>query len=272
MYRLEDVRKVFDGEVSAVDGVDLVVAPGETVAVIGPSGAGKTTLFRMLNLTVRPSSGRLWIAGEDAAALPRGRLRELRRRIGTIYQQHNLVGRLRVAHNVLAGLLGGWSALRALRSLFGPRPVDLRAAQEALAQVGIPEKLWARTDELSGGQQQRVAIARVLLQDPQVILADEPVSSVDPTLAQGIVRLLVALCRERRKTLIMNLHSVDLALAHFPRIVGFREGRVAFDRPAGDVSETLLAALYAGARPDLPEDLPHAIPAVRSCTPVLRPQ
>jgi phosphonate transport system ATP-binding protein len=138
--------------------------------------------------------------------------------------------------------------------------------------VGIPEKLWARTDELSGGQQQRVAIARVLLQDPEVILADEPVSSVDPTLAQGIVRLLVALCRERGKTLIMNLHSVDLALAHFPRIVGFREGRVAFDRPAAEVSPMLLARLYAGARSDLPEDLPHAAPTVRSCTPVLRPR
>jgi phosphonate transport system ATP-binding protein len=272
VYRLEGVRKVFDDAVVAVDGVDLVVTPGETVAVIGPSGAGKTTLFRMLNLTMRPSNGRLWIAGEDAAALPRRRLRDLRRGIGTIYQQQNLVGRLSVVHNVLAGLLGRWSALRALRSLFRPRADDVRAAQNALAQVGIPEKLWARTDELSGGQQQRVAIARVLLQDPRVILADEPVSSVDPTLAQSIVRLLVTLCRERRKTLIMNLHSVDLALAHFPRIVGFREGRVAFDRTAGAVSETLLEQLYAGAPPHLPEDVPHALPAVRSCTPVFRPQ
>jgi phosphonate transport system ATP-binding protein len=174
--------------------------------------------------------------------------------------------------NVLAGLLGRWSLPRAVGSLVRPRAEDVHAAHAALAQVGIPEKLWARTDELSGGQQQRVAIARVLLQDPEVILADEPVSSVDPTLAQAIIRLLLALSRERGKTLILNLHSVDLALAHFPRIVGFREGRVAFDRPASGVSAELLADLYAGSRPDLPEDVPHAAPAIRSCTPLVRPQ
>ena len=165
-------------------------------------------------------------------------------RIGTIYQQHNLVGRLQVVHNVLAGNLGRWSTVRALYSLLNPQGVE--QAQRALSQVGIPEKLRARTDDLSGGQQQRVAIARVLVQDPDIILADEPVSSVDPSLAVSIVTLLRDLSAESRKTLVMNLHSVDLALAHFPRIVGIQDGRVLFDLAPDKVSADLLSMLYTG--------------------------
>jgi phosphonate transport system ATP-binding protein len=246
VYRLERLTKAFDGGVVAVSGVSLKIGTGERVAIIGPSGAGKTTLFRILNLTIHQTGGTLWIGGQEVGALRGARLRRMRRRIGTVYQQHNLVSRLRVVHNVLAGRLGDWSLLRAVRSLLAPRAEDVRAAHEALSQVGIPEKLWARTDELSGGQQQRVAIARVLVQHPEVILADEPVSSVDPTLAEGIVGLLVELSGTFRTTLVMNLHSVDLALAYFPRVIGFRDGRVAFDRPSVEVTDELLAALYAG--------------------------
>ncbi len=243
MYRLEGLTKQF-GDLVAVAGVDLKVSHGERVAVIGPSGAGKTTLFRILNLTLRPSAGRLWIGEREATALHGRALRELRRRIGSIYQQHNLVPRLRVVHNVLAGRLGAWSALRALSSLVRPAEVDV--AYRALEQVGMPEKLWARTDELSGGQQQRVAIARVLVQNPDILLADEPVSSVDPSLANTIVRLLLDLATASGKTLLMNLHTVDLALAYFPRVIGFREGRVTFDRNPAEVTDELLAQLYAG--------------------------
>ncbi len=243
MYRLEGLTKRF-GDLTAVAGVDLKVSPGERVAVIGPSGAGKTTLFRLLNLTLRPSAGRFLIGGVDATAQHGRALRDLRRRIGTIYQQHNLVPRLRVVHNVLAGRLGSWSALRAVLSLVNPSEAE--AAYRALEQVAIPEKLWARTDELSGGQQQRVAIARVLVQNPDIILADEPVSSVDPSLAVAIVRLLLDLAAASRKTLIMNLHTVDLALAYFPRVIGFREGQVCFDLNPAEVTDDLLAQLYAG--------------------------
>ena len=246
MFRLEHLTKVFDGGVLAVNDVSLKIGTGERVAVIGPSGAGKTTLFRILNLTVPQTGGRLWIKDREVTHLWGGPLRGMRRIIGTVYQQHNLVPRLRVVHNVLAGRLGDWSLWRAVRSLIAPRGEDVRAASEALLQVGIPEKLWARTDELSGGQQQRVAIARVLVQHPEVILADEPVSSVDPTLAQGIVNLLVELSRTFHTTLVMNLHSVDLALAYFPRVIGFRDGRVAFDLPSAEVTDGLLTALYAG--------------------------
>ncbi len=244
MFELESIRKVFDDGTVAVDGISLAIGRGEHVAFIGPSGAGKTTLFRLLNLTLRPTSGILRLDGVDVTSMSDAKLREARRRIGTIYQQHNLVGRLRVIHNVLAGNLGRWSALEAVASLVRPREVE--GARRALAQVAIPEKLYARTDALSGGQQQRVAVARVLVQNPDVILADEPVSSVDPSLAVSIVTLLRDLSAESRKTLVMNLHSVDLALAHFPRIVGVQDGRVLFDLAPDKVSADLLSTLYTG--------------------------
>ncbi|HEY7521850.1 MAG TPA: phosphonate ABC transporter ATP-binding protein [Methylomirabilota bacterium] len=247
MYELDGIRKVFGDGAAALDEVSLTIGRGEHVAFIGPSGAGKTTLFRVLNLTLRPTSGRLRFDGRDAAALSDGGLRAARTRIGTIYQQQNLVGRLPVVHNVLAGNLGRWSAMQALASLVAPH---VSPAERALAAVGIPEKLWARTDELSGGQQQRVAIARVLVQDPDVILADEPVSSVDPSLAVAIVELLRDLSAGAGKTLCMNLHSVELALAYFPRIVGIRDGRVHFDLAPDTVTDELLRELYAGHHDD----------------------
>ncbi len=244
MYELDGLGKRFPDGTLALDEVSLTIAPGEHVAFIGPSGAGKTTLFRLLNLTLRPTRGTLRLDGVDVTTLSGRALRAARRRIGTIYQQHNLVGRLRVVHNVLAGNLGRWSALTALASLVRPRGLDVAA--RALGRVGIPDKLHARTDTLSGGQQQRVAIARVLVQDPDVILADEPVSSVDPTLAAAIVTLLRDLSAAAGKTLLMNLHSVELALANFPRIVGIRDGRVRFDLAPAQVEPARLEALYAG--------------------------
>jgi phosphonate transport system ATP-binding protein len=247
VYELQGIRKIFGDGAAALEDVSLTVGRGEHVAFIGPSGAGKTTLIRILNLTLRPTAGRLRFDGRDAASLSDAALRGARTRIGTIYQQQNLVGRLRVVHNVLAGNLGRWSAVQALASLARPRPA---VAARALERVGIPEKLWARTDELSGGQQQRVAIARVLVQDPDVILADEPVSSVDPSLAVSIVTLLRDLSASARKTLCMNLHSVELALAYFPRIVGIRDGRVLFDLAPDKMTDELLGELYAGHRDD----------------------
>lgn len=243
-YRLQDLRKEFALGQIAVNGVDLAIGKGERVAFIGPSGAGKTTLFRMLNCTLRPTAGRLWIDGEDTSCLHGKRLRQVRRRIGTIYQQHNLVPRLKVVHNVLAGKLGSWSLGRSLISLMRPSDIDL--AHEALSRVGIAEKIFSRTDELSGGQQQRVAIARVLVQDPEVILADEPVSSVDPTLAMSILNLLLNISEETRKTLLVNLHSTHLALSFFSRIIGIKGGATLFDSSPREVTEETLAQLYAG--------------------------
>jgi len=244
MYELDQVWKRFADGTVALEGVSLTVGPGEHVAFIGPSGAGKTTLFRILNLTLSPASGTVRLDGADVSRLGEAELRAARRRIGTIYQQGNLVGRLRVVHNVLAGNLGRWSTREALASLVRPREVE--TAHRALARVGITEKLYARTDQLSGGQQQRVAIARVLVQDPDIVLADEPVASVDPALAASIVALLRNLAAESRKTLLINLHTVDLALGSFPRIVGIRDGRVLFDLSPEKITGELLRALYAG--------------------------
>jgi phosphonate transport system ATP-binding protein len=247
-YRLEEVEKVYGRHQVAVSGISLDVKNGERVALIGPSGGGKTTLFRMLNCTFRPTSGKLWINGDETGSLHGRRLREVRRKIGTIYQQHNLVPRLGVIHNVLSGQLGRWSLVRSLASLIRPANVDL--AYSALKKVGIDEKIFSRTDELSGGQQQRVAIARVLVQDPEVILADEPVSSVDPSLALAIVNLLIEISRNTHMTLLMNLHSIDLALAYFPRVIGIKKGNALFDLPPDKVTESLLEDLYSGHLPN----------------------
>lgn len=244
MYKLEQLTKQFDNGIVALDAVTLTVQPGEHVACVGPSGAGKTTLFRLLNLTLAPTAGRLCFGGTDVRQLQGRSLRTTRRRIGTIYQQHNLVPRLRVVHNVLAGRLGSWPVWKSLLSLL--RPVELERAAETLTRVGIPDRLYDRTDRLSGGQQQRVAIARVLVQNPDVILADEPVSSVDPTLARSIVQLLVERSQAGNKTLLMNLHSVELALQYFPRIVGVQTGKLAFDLPSQEVTDRVLTALYDG--------------------------
>lgn len=247
-YRLEKISKVFPRRQIALNGIDLQVGRGEKVALIGPSGAGKTTLFRILNCTLRPTQGRLWIDGDAVEKLHGRKLREVRRKIGTIYQQHNLVPRLRVIHNVLSGRLGRWSTLRSLASLI--RPSDVEPAYRALSQVGIAEKIFTRTDELSGGQQQRVAIARVLIQDPEVILADEPVSSVDPSMASAIVKLLIDISRITQKTLLTNLHSVDLALAYFPRVIGVKHGSALFDLSPDKISDDLLEELYSGHLPE----------------------
>ena len=246
-YRLEEVAKFYGRHQVAIDGINLEVKTGERVALIGPSGGGKTTLFRMLNCTFRPTSGKLWINGDETGSLYGSRLREVRRKIGTIYQQHNLVPRLGVVHNVLSGQLGRWSLVRSLASLIRPANVDL--AYSALKKVGIDEKIFTRTDELSGGQQQRVAIARVLVQDPEVILADEPVSSVDPSLASTIVRLLVEISQSTAKTLLVNLHSIDLALSNFPRIIGIKKGNALFDLPPDKITHGLLEDLYSGHLP-----------------------
>ncbi len=248
MIRASGLYQRFGAQV-ALDGVDLAVSAGEAVAIIGPSGAGKTTLFRVLNLTLAPERGTLLVAGVDVGGLDEPGRRALRRRIGSVYQQHNLVGRLPVVHNVLAGALGRMGRLEALRRLVWPG--DVSEVRDALAAVGIAEKLTARTDRLSGGEQQRVAVARLLVQDPELILADEPVSSVDPRLATSIVTLLLATADRRRKTLLVSLHSVELALKYFPRVIGMRAGRIAFDLPPAAVSQPMLEALYAGESPAL---------------------
>ncbi|MBW3579690.1 MAG: ATP-binding cassette domain-containing protein [Actinobacteria bacterium] len=230
------------GSTPALEAVDLEVAAGERVALVGPSGAGKSTLLSLLNGSRRPTEGSAVVLGRDLATVRGSELRHLQRRIGTVYQQHHLVGPLRVVHNVNAGRLGDWSLLEAVRSLL--LPADVATAEAALAQVGIAEKLYERTDTLSGGQQQRVALARVLVQRPVAILADEPISSLDPTRAEEIMQLLAGLAGGTGRALVVSLHAVEQALRHCDRLVGLRGGRVLFDAAARDVTTAMVESLY----------------------------
>ena len=246
IYELREVDHVYAGRtgpVHAVRRVSLKIAPGERVALLGPSGAGKSTLLRLLNATLRPSGGQFSFEGRDIVTLSGRELRLLRSRIGTIFQHPSLVPSLTALQNALCGKLGGWGLLRSLRALIAPSGGDVRAARSALDTVGLAAKAGARADELSGGQQQRVAIARVLMQDPEVVLADEPFASLDPALTVQLADLLFEVTRGR--TFVAAMHDVDLALQRFPRIVGLRGGQVAFDVQAEEVSPALLQTLYA---------------------------
>ncbi len=230
------------GAFAALSKVSLRIEAGERVALIGPSGAGKSTLLSLLNGSLAPTEGEVRLLGQDPTRLSTRALRRLQRQIGTVYQQFHLVPNLSVIHNVNAGHLGRWSLLQAVVSLIVP--LERPRAARALAEVGIADKLYARTDTLSGGQQQRVAIARVLVQDPVAILADEPISSVDPERSREIMTLLRELCDRFDKTLVVSLHAIEYAYSHCERMIGLRAGQVVFDLPAAQVSPQMVEALY----------------------------
>jgi len=241
VFRLRGVGKSF-GSLHALRSIDLEIKAGEQVALVGPSGAGKSTLIGLLNGTLLPTEGELSVLGHDLPRLrPRAR-RAVQRQIGTIYQQFYLTDSLRVVHNVNAGHLGRWSLPKSLLSLVWP--LDVKTALRALEQVGIPEKLNERTGQLSGGQQQRVALARVLVQDPRVILADEPIASLDPERGREIMDLLRDLSRGSGKTLVTSVHAFHFAQSHFDRIIGLRQGAIIFDCPATDLTPSQVDILY----------------------------
>ncbi len=241
--RLNGVGLAHPGGLQALRQIDLKIAPGERVAIIGPSGAGKTSLLRLLGTSLKATSGEVQLFGSNPARLNGRNLKGLRTRIGLIHQSPPLPPRQRVVTAVLAGRLGQWSLPRALCSLV--YPLDIEGARASLEPLDLVDKLFARCDELSGGQLQRVGIARVLYQGADLLLADEPVSAMDPVLADHTLALLNTIAQQRNITLVASLHAVDLALQHFPRVIGLRAGRVLFDRRAGDVSPQDLASLYA---------------------------
>lgn len=234
----------------ALDDVSFAVRAGERVALIGPSGAGKTTILSLANGLVMPTSGRVEIMGVDSAEMGKRVHRETRRLVGTIPQGNALVGPLRVAQNVASGRLGQWGLLQSLRSL--ARPADIEEIVAVLTQVGIPEKLWERADQLSGGQQQRVAIARALFQGARLLLADEPVSSLDPARSAAVLEVLEQTVPSANgptndtegRALLASLHDAPLALRFCTRIIALRNGKVEFDKPVGDVDEAELEFLY----------------------------
>ncbi len=260
----------------ALDGVSFDVGRGERVALIGPSGAGKTTVLSLLNGLVLPTGGQVHIFGVDSTEIGSRAHRDTRRLVGTIPQGNALVGPLRVAQNVASGRLGQWGILTAIRSLIRPRDID--EIFDVLTQVGIPEKIWDRADQLSGGQQQRVAIARALFQGAELLLADEPVSALDPARSAAILDVLrqsvpaasseraaepstdnsptstssttrttntkSEVAAEPGRALITSLHDAPLALRFCTRVIGLREGRVEFDKSASDVDQVELDFLY----------------------------
>jgi len=234
----------------ALRAVSLGVRAGERVAVIGPSGAGKTSLLRLAAGSLQPSEGRVTVLEANPWQLGAMALRRLRARIGLVHQHPPIPPRLRVVTAVLAGRLGQWGTARALASLV--YPADIAGATEALARLDLADRVFDRCDRLSGGQLQRVGIARVLYQAPALMLADEPVSALDPTLADAAVGQLIAQSERSGAALVASLHAVDLALKWFPRIVGMRNGELAFDAPAAEVSPAMLHALYAAEGAVLP--------------------
>ena len=225
MLKIEDVTVRYSRKGQPVlDHINLVAEPGECVALVGPSGAGKTTLLRSINSSVPIQSGSVWVGDVHVSAVRGRALRQIRSRIAFIAQKHDLVDRLKVYQNVMAGALGRWSTAHGLRFLIWPRRAELDEAREALESVGLAHKLRSRTTELSGGEQQRVAIARALVQKPLIILADEPVASLDPETAAQVLKLLCDLAKSRRIALICSLHQPDLARQYFDRLVRITTG------------------------------------------------
>jgi phosphonate transport system ATP-binding protein len=239
IIEVNSIEKHYERKI-ALSSLSFVVKKGELIALIGPSGAGKTTLLNLLASLLKPDSGELKVDGKLLQQY--GDRRQRARKIGMIRQQFDLVGQLAVIHNVLAGRLADWSLLKSLLSLFIPQDKDEAAA--ALKRVGLADKLYERTSTLSGGEQQRVALARLLMQKPEVILADEPVASLDPARAEDILAMLTNLAEQDNQTVVASLHSVEYAKKYFTRLIALKNGEIFFDLPAHQVTERQLKELY----------------------------
>ncbi len=242
MIRFRNVTVEYPGGVRALNDVSLDVPAGELVVVVGLSGAGKSTLVRTINGLVRPTSGTLEVDGRDISSASKAELRAIRSDIGMIFQGFNLVKRTSVLNNVLMGrlhLVPRW------RTMLARYPADdVEVAMQALERVEIVAKSYVRASNLSGGQQQRVGIARALAQEPKVILADEPVASLDPPTSHVVMRDLQRINRELGITTVVNLHFLDLARAYGDRIIGLRDGRIVFDGPGSDADEQVFEDIY----------------------------
>ncbi len=242
MLRLEKLVKTYKTGDQALRAVDLEIPQGQVVALIGPSGAGKSTLIRCINRLVEPTSGKVWLGDEEITALSAGRLRQARRRMGMIFQEYALVERLTVMENVLSGRLGYVGFWRSFLRRFPQKDVD--EAYRLLDRVGLLQMADKRADALSGGQRQRVGIARALIQDPKLLLVDEPTASLDPKTSRQIMRLICELCAERGLAAIINIHDVALAQMFVQRVIGLRAGAIEFDGPPDALTPDVLTTIY----------------------------
>jgi phosphonate transport system ATP-binding protein len=242
MLRVENLTKVYDDGTVALRDVSFEVPDGQFLAIIGLSGSGKSSLLRCLNRLVEPTSGRIWWNDEEVTTATQEDLRLIRRRIGMVFQNFNLVHRSKVITNVLAGRLGYVNPALAIINRF-PR-ADVAKAMAQLARVGLTEKAGARADELSGGQQQRVGIARAMMQDPQMVLADEPVASLDPVLAHSIMQYLELINDEDRVTVLCSLHFLDLVHRYADRAIALNRGELVFDGAPQEIDDDRFKDIY----------------------------
>ena len=242
MLQVEHLTKVYDDGTIALRDVSFEVAEGQFLAIIGLSGSGKSTLLRCINRLIDPTEGRILWKGEDITAASEEEMRRIRRRIGMVFQNFNLVHRSRVITNVLAGRLGYTSPALALANRFSKSDRERALAQ--LARFGLEGKDQNRTEELSGGQQQRVGIARAMMQDPEMILADEPVASLDPVLAHSIMQYLEDINRSDGVTVLCSLHFLDLVHRYGQRVIALNEGRLVFEGLPSDIDDALFKDIY----------------------------
>ncbi len=242
MLEIRDLNKIYPGGVHALKDVSFTVEDGEFVVLIGLSGSGKSTLLRCINRLVEPTSGQIVWNGIDITAASPAELRLIRRQIGMIFQQFNLVKRLSVMNNVLSGRLGYVSPWRSLINYWTEE--ERRMAMANLERVGIADQAWKRADELSGGQQQRVAIARALMQQPKLILADEPVASLDPATSHSVMKYILELNRKDGITVICSLHFLSLARQYGTRIIALRDGRIVFDGKPEEIDDKRFKEIY----------------------------
>jgi phosphonate transport system ATP-binding protein len=242
LLKVEHLTKVYEGGVVALDDVSFEVPSGQFLAVIGLSGSGKSTLLRCINRLVEPTAGTITWDGQDITAAHQEDMRRVRRRIGMVFQHFNLVHRSRVITNVLAGRLGYVNPALSLINRFPRKDVAKAIAQ--LDRVGLADKAHSRADELSGGQQQRVGIARALMQDPQMILADEPVASLDPVLAHGIMQYLEDINDSDGVTVLCSLHFLDLVHRYADRVIALNEGRLVFEGGPAELDDAVFKSIY----------------------------
>jgi phosphonate transport system ATP-binding protein len=242
MLQVEHLTKVYDDGTIALRDVSFEVAEGQFLAIIGLSGSGKSTLLRCINRLIDPTEGRILWKGEDITAASEEEMRRIRRRIGMVFQNFNLVHRSRVITNVLAGRLGYTSPALALANRFSRSDRERALAQ--LARFGLEGKDQNRTEDLSGGQQQRVGIARAMMQDPEMILADEPVASLDPVLAHSIMQYLEDINRSDEVTVLCSLHFLDLVHRYGQRVIALNEGRLVFEGLPSEIDDAMFKDIY----------------------------
>ena len=243
MLKIDQLSKTYENGTAALRDVSFSVKAGEFVGILGKSGSGKSTLMRCINRLVEPSSGKVFFDEEEVTGVSPKRLRELRKKTGMIFQQYNLIPRYSVQLNTLMGRLASTSSITSMMNYFSDE--DVVHSRQVLDRLSLSDKYFHRSEELSGGQQQRVGLARALMQEPELILADEPVSSLDPASSRQIMELLAEFNEKDGVTILCNLHLPALAQEFGSRILVLREGQIVYDGPAGNLNEVELNSLYA---------------------------